>query len=282
MPGITIASGLGGVVGSHVDSTANRLVFVEYSGRISSVDLATNATSVLGSGYTEPEDVVLTADGSTAYVSERAGNLLKVDLANADRANASVITSGLVAPSQIALFEDQGLAWIVEYDASGRLVEVDLGSGSQTVLVSGLDHAVGLVARHDRSLALISEQGAGIGRILSLAFPGGTATLLADGLSSPFFLRWSDAGESTAFFTERDPANRVSIVEGVNPPAARRLVLIGASFRPSSVGGGRGQQLARMRGWRHYVVRRLGGLSGHRIDGRHRPALHRRICPRSC
>src|SRR5262249_12818160 len=34
----------------------------------------------LGAGYAQPEDVAVAADERTAYVTERAGNLLRVDL----------------------------------------------------------------------------------------------------------------------------------------------------------------------------------------------------------
>lgn len=36
-----------------------------------------------------------------AYVTERAGNLLKVDLTNANRSAAAVVCSGLTAPQQL-------------------------------------------------------------------------------------------------------------------------------------------------------------------------------------
>ena len=97
---------------------------------------------VLGTGYTQPEDVVVTADGLFAYVTERSGNLLHVDLSNANRAHATVVSAGMTAPHQIALDEDHGQAYVVEFADPGRLLRIDLTTGAQTTLYSSLDHAL--------------------------------------------------------------------------------------------------------------------------------------------
>ena len=229
-----LASGVAGAIGCRFDTTSGRLVFTEFGGNLSAVNVAGAAYMVLGTGYTEPEDVALFSDGATALVTERVGNLLKVDLSAADRSLASVITSGLVAPHQIALFEDAGVAWVIEFDTLGRLLEVDLVTGTQTILAAGFERAVGLVARADRSIALITEQAGTGGRITALELPSGIRTVLADGLSNPFFLSWTDSTEQAALFTERDPANRVSVLDLAGTLPVRRLAVLGASFRPSS------------------------------------------------
>src|SRR5262249_28849308 len=83
---------------------------------------------VLGSGYNQPEDVVLSSDGVHAYVTERAGNLLRVNLNNASRAAAQVISSGMTAPHQIVLDEAHHVAYVVEFaPAVGRILRIDLG-----------------------------------------------------------------------------------------------------------------------------------------------------------
>src|SRR6188768_1435703 len=43
---------------------------------------------VLGTGYTNPEDVKASSDGAHAYVTERSGDLVRVTLTNANRAMA--------------------------------------------------------------------------------------------------------------------------------------------------------------------------------------------------
>ena len=76
----------------------------------------------LGCNYQEPEDIVVTSNGLYAYVTERTGNLLRVNLnqSNANRDTATVIISGLKEPHQIALDENRNLAYLVEF-GSGKL-----------------------------------------------------------------------------------------------------------------------------------------------------------------
>src|SRR5262249_52584419 len=70
---------------------------------------------VLGTGYTNPEDVKASADGAHAYVTERSGDLVRVALASANRASATVVTSGMTAPQQMYLDETHHAAYVVEY-----------------------------------------------------------------------------------------------------------------------------------------------------------------------
>jgi hypothetical protein len=233
-PPRVLASGVAGAIGCRYDIASGRLVFIEYGGKLSAVDVAQQTYTVLGTGYTEPEDVALLAGGGSALVTERTGNLVKVDLSAADRSLATVIASGLVTPQQIALFEDAGVAWVTEFDTVGRLLEIDLATGTQTLLAAGFEWPVGLVARADRSVALISEQAGAGGRITALELASGSRTVLADGLSNPFFLSWTDATEQAVLFTERDPANRVSVLDLAGSSPVRRLAVLGAAFRPSS------------------------------------------------
>src|ERR1019366_5417747 len=50
--------------------------------------------NVIGTGYNQPEDVKMSVDGLPAYVTERTGDLVKVALTAANRASATVVTSG--------------------------------------------------------------------------------------------------------------------------------------------------------------------------------------------
>src|SRR5258708_4429041 len=113
---------LGGAIGSDYRISGNRLVFVEFAGNVSQVDMSTVAYSILGTGYTQPEDVVVSSDEATAYVTERSGNFLRVDLTNANRAAAAVLAGGLTAPHQIALDQDHSHAYVVEFADPGRLL----------------------------------------------------------------------------------------------------------------------------------------------------------------
>ena len=193
---------------------------------------------VLGTGYTQPEDIVVSADGQHAYVTERSGNLLRVDLTNADRAQATVVLSGMTAPHQIALDEEHGHAYVVEYARPGRLLRIDLTTGAPTVWVvkSGLDGAIGLLVTDDRRFAYVSEQpSGGGGRVSRIELDTGMREVLTTGVSSPFFLTWADPGEGAILTTERDPFNRVSLVDLTETPVSVSRVATGVPVRPSSV-----------------------------------------------
>ncbi|MBV9783186.1 MAG: hypothetical protein JO264_05145 [Acidisphaera sp.] len=197
---------------------------------------AASAYSVLGTGYLQPEDVVASADGVHAYVIERAGNLLRVPLASANRANAAVVSSGMTAPQQMVLDEPHGFAYVVEYAASGRLLKISLANGAQTVLLNGLNFAVGLAMSADGQTAYVTEQtsNATAGAVNRYALPGGGKTVLASGLTSPFFLEWSDDTETTLYLTERSPANTVLSV-GVTAPASKTVIASGLANMPSCI-----------------------------------------------
>jgi hypothetical protein len=188
----------------------------------------------VGSGYATPEDIAVCADERTAYVTERTGSLLKIDLQNANRAAAKVIAAGMQAPQQIALDEAHRQAYVVEYASPGRLLRIDLVTGQQVTLLSGLNYAVGLLISSDLAHAYISEQG-GAGRVSRYALHGGERVELAAGLTNPFFLTWANAEQSAFFVAERDPANRITLVETQPRPGSVRPVAATVGARPSSV-----------------------------------------------
>ena len=179
------------------------------------------AYEVLGSGYELPEDVRVSSDGAFAWVTERAGNLLVVDLSNADRVNATVIASGMNAPQQLFVDENAGLAYTVEYADSGTLWRIDLNTFAMTAVLTGLDHAVGLVLSADRASAYISEQSTGPdgGRVSMFRLSDGTRTSLATGLTAPFFLTWTTTGQTSLYCLQRDPANSLVTVDAAGAGA---------------------------------------------------------------
>lgn len=191
--------------------------------------------AVLGTGYTNPEDVKVSVDDVHAYVTERSGDLVRVALTSANRAAATVVTTGMMAPQQLFLDEAHHAAYVVEYATTGRLWHVDLTSGVKTPVVSNLNNAVGLVLSSDLQYAYVSEQTTGPdkGRVSRIQISNGARTTLATGLTAPFFLTWADAGETSLLVPERDPANRVTSVSvtggGTNVAAS------GVPNRPSSV-----------------------------------------------
>jgi hypothetical protein len=189
--------------------------------------------AVLGTGYNQPEDVKASADGAHAYVTERSGDLVRVTLASANRASATVVASGMTAPQQLFLDEAHHAAYVVEYAPSGSLWHVDLTSGTKTAVLSGLENAVGVVLTADLQTAYISEQAASGGRVSRFDLSSGTRTQVASGLTAPFFLTWLDAAQTTLAVAERDPANRVSAITVAT--GQTQVAATGLAARPSSV-----------------------------------------------
>jgi DNA-binding beta-propeller fold protein YncE len=226
---------LAGAVGSQYQLSLNRLVFVEFGGQVSAIDMATASYAVLGTGYNQPEDIVLSDDGTHAFVSERTGDFLEIDLNSAARASARVVAAGMTAPHQIALDEPHGQAYLVEFASPGRLIRVDLASGAQTVLVPDLDSAIGLLMSRDGQFAYVTEQ-VPTGRLSRIQLSSGAREVLFTSATAPlFFMKWADPGQGAILVTERDPANEVWLVDLTSSPAAVRSLATGVPARPSSV-----------------------------------------------
>ena len=234
MPMITdILTGLSGAGGCAFQSATSELYYVEYGGNFSKTSPISPVHTVIGTGYTNPEDVELSADGLHAYITERSGDLVKVSLASANRSAATVVTGGMVAPQQMALDEAHDNAYVVEYAPSGHLYQVNLTSGIKTPIAVTLTNAVGLVVTGDGQYAYVSEQTSPSGRIRKIKLSDGSATLVATGLVAPFFLTFEDAGETSLFVAERDPAERVTRVDLITNLTS--VVASGFSSRPGAV-----------------------------------------------
>ncbi|MEO6802632.1 MAG: hypothetical protein ABI197_05220 [Granulicella sp.] len=195
------------------------------------------AYNVIGTGYVTPESVVVSADNAHAYVTERSGDLVKVSLTAANRASATVIASGLVAPQQLALDEAHNNAYVVEYDPTGHgnLYRISLTApfAKQSIL-NNLTGAVGLAISDDLQYAYVSEQNAA-GTVSRITLANGSRQQLVSGLVAPFHLTWADAGQSGLFIAERDPANRITRINLSGSSATSNVVVSGVASRPSSV-----------------------------------------------
>ena len=192
--------------------------------------------AVLGTGYTNPEDVKASADGAHVYVTERSGDLVKVALATPDRASAALVCGGMNAPQQIYLDEVAGYAYVVEYVATGgTLWQVKLSSGAKTPLLGNLQYAVGVVVTADGQYAYISEQTTGPdqGRVSRFQLSTGTRVSVATGLTAPFFLTWLDPSQTALLVPQRDPANSILLISLT--AGTTQVIATGVANRPSSV-----------------------------------------------
>ncbi len=191
--------------------------------------------AVLGTGYNAPEDVKASSDGTHVYVTERGGDLVKVSLASANRAAATVVASGMTAPQQLFLDEVNGYAYVVEYAATGKLWQIALSTGTKTALLSNLQNAVGVVLSADRQYAYISEQTTGPegGRVSRYRLSDGSRQSIAAHLTSPFFLTWMDASQTSLLVPQRDPANSILLISLT--AGTSQVIATGVAVRPSSV-----------------------------------------------
>lgn len=237
-----LASGFGTAVGLALDEAGGRLYSVEFGGLISVTDIATGVRRVLGTGYTQPEDIRLAPDGVHAYVTERSGTVVRVLLSSANRTAAEVIVSGLAEPHQMAITPDGRQLFTVEYAPPGRLLRIDTVTKQVTTIISGLQQAVGLLVPANPTFALVTEQGAG-GRLTRISaplsttpgnVPGSAVQVLTNELPSVFFLNWADATEQRVQTTQRSPVNRVIAID-LRSPATVIPVVGDVPFQPSSV-----------------------------------------------
>jgi hypothetical protein len=233
MPTITdILSGLPGAGGCDFRTSTGELFYVEFSGNFSKTNPLSPAHTVIGTGYSSPEDIELSADGIHAYITERSGDLVKVSLSTPNRSSATVVASGMVAPQQMALDEAHDTAYVVEYAPTGHLYRINLTSGTKTPIPVTLNNPVGLAITSDRQYAYVTEQTAP-SRIRRIRLGDGSATTIVTGLTAPFFLTWGDPAEASLLVAERDPANRVTRVDLATNTTS--LVAGGFSSRPGAV-----------------------------------------------
>jgi hypothetical protein len=210
---LTLASNLRDVRGCAYDSQRQRIIFVEFkTGNLSSVDVNSGQYNVLGSGYSSPMDVALTADGNTAYITEDTGTLLRVDLANdkGDHSLATLITKDIVGPRQIALDEANDKAYVVEAKGEGRLLSIELAgpkTGTQTPIVKGLVNAFGLLLTKDGTTAYVCEIGDGPvhGRLTRINVVTRESKILFEELDIIFFLRWESDAQNSILVMQWDP-----------------------------------------------------------------------------
>jgi hypothetical protein len=120
----------------------------------------------------------------------------------------------------------------VEFASPGRLLKIDASSGAMSVVTSGLDHAIGIQVSADDRYAYVSEQSAVGGRVRKVDMQNGSISPIASGFTAPFMLSWTDATRERLLLCERDPANRLAIIDLANGNTVTRP-LFGLGFRPS-------------------------------------------------
>ncbi|MDD5523576.1 MAG: YncE family protein [Kiritimatiellae bacterium] len=243
----TIVSGLNSGVGVAVDESKMQLYYVEYNGgTLKRINLppscvmtgtpsCSSTVTTIASGFTHPEDVQLDMAHGLAYVTTRddsgtTGALWRVNTATGIK---SMVTFNLGAPQQLALDIANKQAYVVGYD-DGRLRRINLYTGSKTPVFMGLAHPVGLAITKDAKFAYVTEQDAPA-RVTKIDLINGIKDPLAvaTGFTAPFFLAWTDASQNALYAAERDPANKVSLVDLIT--RTKSDMITGLPLLPSGI-----------------------------------------------
>lgn len=228
----TIATGLQGALGAREDLLHGGVVFTEWAGRVQRIDPATGALDVIGKGFTDLEDIEISSDGSTYFLSERGGTIYAAAAPGGfTPADAPVLATGLGAVHQLAATADGTTLYAIEHGGAGRLLRIDIATGSVDSLAGGFAQAVGVVLDDGESFAYVSEQASG-GRLLRVDLATGIVDAVAAGIPSPFFLSWADPTKQVLLIPQRDPLDRVT---ALHVGTGLVFPVTDAPFRPSSV-----------------------------------------------
>jgi hypothetical protein len=217
-----LTTGIGRAIGCDYHRGRNHMIFVETDGRLSRVDLRARSYAILGTGYEQPEDVVIGGSGTHVYITERIGTLLRVSLETPDRAHAVEVTAGLNTPHLLAVDDARGHAYVVERTGPGRLLRIDLATGEKAALVRGLEDAIGLLMTHDLRYAYISEHaGRGDGHVIRIDLETGRRHELVTDPYDPGYLSWSEADGPRTTPASKG-SRRVALQELAAPAGAER------------------------------------------------------------
>ena len=228
----TIATGLQGAIGARADQHHGGVVFVEYAGRVQRIDPLTGVTDVIGKAFSELEDIEISADGATYFLSERGGTIYAAPAPGGfTPADAPVLAAGLGAVHQLAATADGTTLYAIEYGGSGKLLRIDVATGAVDSVTGGFAQAVGLTLGDGESSVYVSEQASG-GRILRVDLASGVVDTVATGIPSPFFLSWADPARQILLVPQRDPFDTVT---AVHLGTGLVFPVTDAPFRPSSI-----------------------------------------------
>ncbi len=221
-----VASGLNAAIGQAYSASENAIYFVEYSsGELSKLNLATNTVTVVQTGLVQPESVALFPGYPVAYVTTRDGKLWKCSTISNAR---TLIASGLGAPHALVIDPMAFVAYVTDF-SGGNLWRVNLsGGGARTAILAGLTNPLGLLLSADYGTAYVAEPN----RILQINLAAPARIPLATGLSNAFFMDWANDARTAIYYVERDPANRVSVLD---VPTRTASFIANVAWRPSSV-----------------------------------------------
>ncbi|HEY0551244.1 MAG TPA: hypothetical protein VGF13_16690, partial [Verrucomicrobiae bacterium] len=151
-----VVLGLHAGVGLDLAPNGKSCFYVEWAiGELSKVDLPGGAVTTVKTGLAFPQDVELDWAAGEIFVSERTGAIVQVW--PGERSKQIALPGG--APHQLALVKKGGQRrlYTVCFD-SGKLVRLNLATGTLQTIASGLGHPVGLVIDATQKYAYVTEQ----------------------------------------------------------------------------------------------------------------------------
>jgi len=227
-----IATGFANATGSAYRRDFDQLLVIDNgAGTITAVNTHTHVKTVIGSGYNAPSDIVLSADGLRAYVTEAPGTLLRVNLSSANRASATVVASGLNGRDQIALDEAHGVAYVAEFTAS-RIQRINLATGAKTVVPVAVSNPRGVLITSDSRFLYICGDS---NQLIRFDLTTNTQVTLVTGLNAPRHLTWADEGENVILFPQPNPTGTVFKVDLTAPTPTATAIAGPTPFAPYSV-----------------------------------------------
>jgi DNA-binding beta-propeller fold protein YncE len=243
-----MATGLHAAIGVAADPSGSAVYFVEWNtGALKRIALTPGCDATtpcpittVAAGFSHPQDVALDIVHGAAYVTTRddpgtTGAFWRVDLATGTR---SLVTFNLGAPHQIALDIATDSAYVVGFD-SGRLWKIELATGSKTTIMTGLGHPVGLALTADRTRAYVTEQTPPRLAEIDVALHARIRNVVT-GLTSPFYLSWTDPAQIALYLVERSPTNdvlRVDLPTSLSAPAITGLPSQASAISLNALGG---------------------------------------------
>lgn len=220
-----IAGGLSAAIGQAYSASENAIYFVEWnSGELSKLNLATNTVTVIQSGFIQPQSVALFPGYPLAYVTTRDGKLWKCSTTSSAR---SIVATGLGAPHALVIDPMAFVAYVTDF-SGGNLWRVNLGTGAHTAVLAGLTNPLGLLLSADFKTAYVAEPN----RIFEINLASPSRIPLATGLTNAFFMDWANDARTAIYFVERDPNNRVGLVDVASRTGS---FIANVAWRPSSV-----------------------------------------------
>ena len=203
---IPVASGLS-AVGAALNA-AGTIAFVSGGLTLSSVNLATGATSVVAAGLISPKGLALDPAERKIFLAEY-GHLRVFDRSAQTLATVAGGFSGLRG---VALNPPGTVAYVTEQD---RLMAVDLLTGTAVPVASGLLYPSGVAIGPSGSTAFVTEEDPdyGDGWLSSVDLVTGTVTRLAAGLAGARAVDLDSSGTG-AYVTGRGKLWKVDLPSG--------------------------------------------------------------------